>query len=78
LISIALCHNSGANTTHTELKKVFKITTELYLATDTEDFFIFKNRCTIVVMGRFSASAKTQSCTGPDGSIGNWKTIAMA
>jgi hypothetical protein len=32
------------------LKIFFKITTEHYLATDSGDFFIFKNRCTLMDM----------------------------
>jgi hypothetical protein len=32
------------------LKIFYKITTELYLATDAGDFFIFKNRCTLMGM----------------------------
>jgi hypothetical protein len=49
-ISVTSYHNSGANTTHRRLQIFFKISTELFLATDAGDFFNFKNRCTLLHM----------------------------
>ncbi len=36
-----------------KIGNIFKITTELYLATDAGDFFIFKNRCTELCTNSF-------------------------
>jgi hypothetical protein len=47
-ISITSFHNSGANTTHRSLQIFFKISTEVFLATDAGDFLNFKNRCTLL------------------------------
>ncbi len=58
-ISVTSCHNSGANTTHRKIKIFFKISIELFLATDAGDFFNLKNRCTLV------ASDQTQKTVGP-------------
>jgi hypothetical protein len=65
-ILIPLCHNSGANTTHTKFQNFLTISPEFfYLTMDAADLFIFKNRCTLLDtdMIRTWTQARTWTCT---------------
>jgi hypothetical protein len=47
IISLSAVHNSGVNNPPTKMKIICKITSDYYLATDSGDFLVFKNRCTL-------------------------------